>query len=171
METIIKIYRSKLGPKKFDSLEGYAKDFLGFLSDNSQLFPKEVQADYFRELIRSYFLQITRAALDECERIVKAQKSIADDKVVAVLETHIQSWCEELSNCKDIECVPQDISSGLEKLYSAIIEKQIESVFGNARISEQSKKPIKDCRRQDFFKRLLPRDRKFRNCSGRIWRS
>lgn len=155
-ETIIKIYRSKLGSKKFDSLETYAKDFLGFLSDNSQLFPKEVQADYFRELIQSFFLQITKAALDECERIVKVQKSIPDDKVVAVLETHIQSWCEELSNCKDIECVPQEISSGLEKQYSAIIEKQIESVFGNARISEQSKNLLRTAAANLFSKDYFP---------------
>src|SRR5690349_20209812 len=65
-ETIIKMYRSKLGPKKFDSLERYAKDFLVFLSDNSRLFPKEVQTAYFRELIERHFREIAKAALDAC---------------------------------------------------------------------------------------------------------
>ena len=62
-ETIIKVYRAKLGSKKFSSLEDYAKDFLAFLTDNSQLFPKDVQLDYFGELVGNYFRAIVNATL------------------------------------------------------------------------------------------------------------
>lgn len=155
-ETIIKIYRSRLSSKKFDTLESYAKDFLAFLSDNAQLFPKEVQADYFLELIGSYFLQIRKAALDECERIVKDQKSIPNDKVIEVLEEQIRSWCDALAKCKDSDCLPQEISSGLEKEYAAAVEKQIESIFGKAKVSEQSKSLLRTAAIQIFSKDFFP---------------
>lgn len=155
-ETIIKMYRSRLGPRKFDSLESYAKDFLAFLSDNPRLFPKEVQANYLGELIRNYFLQIAREALDECEQIVKKQGSVPDDKVREVLEAHIRSWCDALTKCGDADCLPHDISSGLAKEHSGAIEEQIDSVFGKSKLSEQSKNLLRTAAVQIFSKDFFP---------------
>src|SRR6056297_4061946 len=40
-ETIIKMFRKKLGDKKYDSLFEYGKEFIDFLKNGEQLFPKE----------------------------------------------------------------------------------------------------------------------------------
>lgn len=52
-ETVIKIYRKKLGAKVFSHLEEYADDFLNFLrEEQSFLFPEKIQLEYFTESVR-----------------------------------------------------------------------------------------------------------------------
>ena len=47
-ETIIKVYRNRLGKRKFDTLEQYANDFMAFLDNGNPIFPDSVQEDYLR---------------------------------------------------------------------------------------------------------------------------
>ena len=50
-ELIIKLYRDVLVSenKRLDNLQDYAKNFVSFIENNEALlFPKEVQADYFK---------------------------------------------------------------------------------------------------------------------------
>ena len=47
-DTIIKIYRTKLGQNKFDTLKEYANNFIDFLDNENPLFPESVQEDYLR---------------------------------------------------------------------------------------------------------------------------
>ena len=42
-ESIIKIYRAKLGKEKFSTLKEYADNFLAFLTENTTLFPESEQ--------------------------------------------------------------------------------------------------------------------------------
>lgn len=152
-ETIIKIYRSGLDSKKFLTLEHYAKDFLAFLSDNTQLFPKDVQSEYFRELAGNYFARIAKATLDECDRYVAAHGPINDDKIAELLEAQIRSHCEALGGEKDAECLPQDFFSSLAKEYPAdILESKIRESFGKAQLSEQSKVLLRAAAIQVFSK-------------------
>src|SRR4030042_2786858 len=53
-ESIIKIYRTKIGNRKFDTLAHYADDFINFLK-TTPLFPKEEQENYLTYIVRSYF--------------------------------------------------------------------------------------------------------------------
>lgn len=155
-ETIIKIYRSRLGVRKFSTLEQYAKDFLLFLSDNTQLFPKHVQAEYFRELLGNYFAQIARATLDEGESHVKRHGSIDDGKVAEFLETQIRSHYDSLSGCNDAECLPQEFFSRLAQEYPEVIENQIRDSFGKAVLSDESKALLRKIAAQIFSKDFFP---------------
>ncbi len=155
-ETIIKIYRADLGSKKFSTLEHYAKDFLGFLSDNTQLFPQDVQLHSFGDLVGSYFTRIAKMALDECERYVKDHGPISEDKILEFLEVQICSHCDSLGGCKDAECFPHDFFSGLPKEYQDIIERKIGESFGKAQLSEQSKALLRGAAIQIFSKDFFP---------------
>lgn len=46
-ESIIKIYRTKLGKQNFPTLKEYAKNFLAFLTENKTLFPEPEQEKHF----------------------------------------------------------------------------------------------------------------------------
>ena len=155
-ETIIKVYRAKLGSKKFSSLEDYAKDFLAFLTDNSQLFPKDVQLDYFGELVGNYFRAIVNATLHEGERYVQAHGAIGDDKVSELLEGQIRSHCEPLGSLKDADCLPQDFSLCIGKEYRERIERIIQELFGKAQLSDQSKESLRTAATQIFSKDFFP---------------
>ena len=47
-ETIIKIYRSELGKRKFETLKDYADDFIAFLDNGNPLFPEDRQEKCIR---------------------------------------------------------------------------------------------------------------------------
>ncbi|MGZ9109151.1 MAG: hypothetical protein ACXW4B_10075 [Micavibrio sp.] len=58
-ETIIKVYRSRLGAKTFKKLEDYAEDFLRFLdAEQETLFPKNMQEAALIENIHNCVFQI-----------------------------------------------------------------------------------------------------------------
>jgi len=57
-EIIIKMYRTALGKRKFDSLDDYAEDFLNFLTGPKELFPEEIQGKYYKSMFTGYFLYL-----------------------------------------------------------------------------------------------------------------
>lgn len=50
-ETVIKMYAAKLGAQRFDTLEEYAANFLGFIEGSTALFSPAKQAEYVRNLV------------------------------------------------------------------------------------------------------------------------
>ncbi|MEO8217021.1 MAG: hypothetical protein ABI718_08055 [Acidobacteriota bacterium] len=54
-ETIIKTYRRKVGPRRFDHLDQYAEDFLRHLESSNPLFSDTAQLDSLREHAKSYW--------------------------------------------------------------------------------------------------------------------
>jgi hypothetical protein len=53
-ESIIKIYRTKLGKKQFSALKEYADTFICFLSESITFFPENEQKKYFGRIIAGY---------------------------------------------------------------------------------------------------------------------
>ncbi len=49
-ETIIKMYAHKLGERRFETLQGYASDFLSFIENSTALFPRK-QEEYVQYLV------------------------------------------------------------------------------------------------------------------------
>lgn len=64
-ETIIKIYRNKLGQQKFDTLKEYADNFVDFLDNGNPLFPDSEQEKYLRNTIIDYFYKIREEIFEE----------------------------------------------------------------------------------------------------------
>ncbi|HII01152.1 TPA: hypothetical protein HA351_05730 [Methanosarcinaceae archaeon] len=57
-ETLIKLYRKKLGGKKFEHLENYAEDFIYFLKSQVERFPESVTKDPHYYNIGTYYKKI-----------------------------------------------------------------------------------------------------------------
>jgi hypothetical protein len=56
-EVVAKEFRSTLGKKAFDSLDGYASEFFSFLNSNTRLFPAGVQKEVFLSAARTAALR------------------------------------------------------------------------------------------------------------------
>jgi hypothetical protein len=54
-ETIVKIYRNKLGERKSDTLKDYAHSFIAFLDNGNPLFPENQQKKYIYRNTVIYF--------------------------------------------------------------------------------------------------------------------
>ncbi|MBY8992307.1 MAG: hypothetical protein KGD58_16295 [Candidatus Lokiarchaeota archaeon] len=57
-ETVIKVYRTKLGKKNFKTLKGFADDFINFIKNNFALFPESERTLFVESCIYSYFKKI-----------------------------------------------------------------------------------------------------------------
>ena len=57
---LIKIYRTNLGDKKFNTLKKYVQDFISFLDNGNPLFPTSLQDSYLHNSVESYFKLIKK---------------------------------------------------------------------------------------------------------------
>ena len=57
-ETIIKVFRRRLGDRKSGLLDEYAQDFVRFCEKSTSLFSEKHQRQYFKEAVHSYFVTV-----------------------------------------------------------------------------------------------------------------
>src|SRR5436190_2179821 len=46
-DTVIKVYRDRLGARSFNHVGEYADDFIAFMEKEKELFPEDLQAQWF----------------------------------------------------------------------------------------------------------------------------
>lgn len=85
-ETILKLFRAKLGATEFPTLEAYAEHLIAFLNGNDHLFPQPIQYRYYLQLVRNLFkgiqlgvnhvlLQRARDSVDDGPAVIKRVQS------------------------------------------------------------------------------------------------
>ncbi len=135
-ETIIKIYRSKLGKREFNTLEEYANDFISFLGGGNPLFPASVQEDYVRNLIHAYFSFVKNVITDQIHSKIEKKGKITDKEikqiVSGVIKEHYKGW-EKTDN---VPSIPGSYNKDITDKYGEIIDKTIEDVFEELPISK-----------------------------------
>lgn len=97
-EVVVKEFRSSLGKKTFNSLEGYALEFFSFLNGSTRLFPSQVQ--------KEVFLSAARAAAVRC--VIGLND---DDKDPAKLRAEVEEAV--VSKRKHVDGLP--LAPGIEK--------------------------------------------------------
>jgi len=141
-DIIIKSYRKKLGIKKFNKLNQYAKNLISFLNSNA-LFSKKQQDIYFLRCIYSYFREI-RDEIEEVMQDVLKKENIADKEriqteVFKIVDKHHRK-------CK----VTKDLfnktvlSKKIQKKYNTEIKKAIKDIFENIHFSSAYGKKLKE---------------------------
>ena len=90
-ETIIKVYRKRLGSKRYEYLKQYADDFCAFLESNQNyLFKTEYLAQFLQEHLRSMTIQYIRYLTEEVARgSVKPEAQVDDAQFLASLKSVI----------------------------------------------------------------------------------
>lgn len=139
-ETIIKMYRKKLGNSKFNMLDEYAKNFLEFLNNNKRLFSEKMQSKYFYDYITGYFFNRVKEDIkNEITKGIQNKNKIneADQRKVieAVINRHFKSWREQ----KYLDSIPKSFGSSLIKKYHDLIEKSINDVFEQLPLTKNQK--------------------------------
>lgn len=67
-ETVVKIYTQKLGSRRFDTLDQYAKDFLSFIEGATSLFPPDDQKSHVEAAVRTVWSGLARRAQDAVQQ-------------------------------------------------------------------------------------------------------
>ena len=143
-ETIIKMYRRQFDQAEnvFDTLEEYAKDFLGYLDNNEGLFPTDVQQRYLQELVQDFFEGIRdKIDLDNWEtfRYSGKESAAANNKAAKriILET-FTLW----NGKQDVNCFDPAIGSHLISELSDKIVKLIGDNFAIWQIDAEAQNAL-----------------------------
>ena len=142
-ESIIKIYRSKLGEGKFDTLEKYADDFIGFLDKSNLLFPESGQEKYLYGSIFSYF-KLMRDEINEMfQKTIKEEGKITGIQTrqitAKVIRRHYDIW----EKAEALPSIPETHIEGILNRYADIIGRAIKQVFKKLPLSNVSLNQLK----------------------------
>lgn len=119
-ETILKMYRKKLGLGKFDTLEEYAADLIKYIDGNDHLFPLAVQDQFYLNLIRTLFNSINEKVKDAIYQDYKDEDiDLEGDVAHEIIQEMLTEWRAK----KDIECFDIAIGAKMAGKFSSDINQ------------------------------------------------
>src|SRR4030043_626545 len=137
-ESIIKIYRTKLGRQQFSTLKEYADNFISFLSENVTLFPETEQEKYFFRTVSGYFIDIKREIDEQVEGKISCDRKITETSVKEIVEQTIRKHSEVWNKVAKLNHIPADYDKNLIKSYGELIIKAKDEIFQQLPISEKT---------------------------------
>ncbi len=140
-ETVVKIYAQKLGSRRFDTLDQYAKDFLGFIEGATSLFPPEDQKSHLEGAVRAVWSGLYRDKLSER---TSGKSGISDDDKIAALTEIVRGdheiWANKYS---DLEGLGADYGPRVVKTYEDVIEHLEKQVFEGMKLPRTLKSDLR----------------------------
>jgi len=138
-ETIIKIYRSKLGKQKFGTLKEYADNFIAFLNNGNPLFPEDQQREYLDGSTRSYFnYKIKEEINEKVQSIIDKEGKITNIQVKQITSDVIKRYYDNCENVKMLPSIPKTHIKDIINKYGNIIDKARKEMFEELPISGAS---------------------------------
>lgn len=160
-ETIIKIYRNSLGKAKFNTVEDYADDFIGFLDDHNPLFPKVVQERYIHRNIYGYFGFIKSLIKTNIRSIIDKEGQITREEITQIVSEVIDEHFEKWENTDQIPSVPQDHQENIFNEYGTKVNTAIDEVFEELPVSDDHLGKLRQIATSlfsKFLKKITPGD-------------
>ena len=169
-ETIIKVYRKRLGCRTLAHLEDYASDFLRFLNGNRLLFPASDQQNYFKGLVRAFYQRVNDDINKKIKEALNCSPKNASDIIRRLFIQKLKSTLLISKKRKTCQVFQNNLQSRLRRKFKAQLQKIQADVF--SKITFEFVRPIKT----KYFIRVAFRARQFqvkcsfwsRNC--RLWR-
>jgi hypothetical protein len=155
-ETIIKIYRSKLGKQKFNTLKEYTDNFIDFLDNGNPLFPDPEQEKYLSGTISGYFYHIKNEIFKEVRSTIDNEGKVEYSQIERItsddIERHYDLW-----NTSDLlPSIPKTHIKDIIKKYASSIDKAKNEMFGELPISEKSSEQLNEISASIFSKNCFP---------------
>jgi hypothetical protein len=160
-ESIIKIYRAKLGKEKFSTLKEYANNFLDFLTENTTLFPESEQEKHFFRTIARYFVDIKNEIDAEVKTKLNSDKKIAETSIKDIVERVIKKHFDIWDKTDRLNHIDADSNKSLIEKYGEVISQARNKVFQQLPISEKSFNELRI-----ICANIFSKDRFARNSSG-----
>jgi len=156
-ETIIKIYRSKLGKHNFATFKKYVDDFVTFLDNGNPLFPEAQQKKYLYGVTSGYFNNRIKNDINgKVKSIIKQKGKITDSEIEQtisnVIEHHYNLW----ENAKALPPIPKTHIEKIIDRYSDIIDEARKDVFEKLPISVVSLDQLKKISASLVSKDIFP---------------
>jgi hypothetical protein len=151
-ETIIKVYRNKLGDEKFDTIEDQAENFINFLDNGNDLFSDFSQEREFKFSILSYFDMIKSQIKTKINEEISNHGPILDKKVKIIINKLIEQHYDCWKDGDNIPSIPKEFNSELIIQYEEVIEDAIKQIFEKLPLSPELKTKLKSIASNLFSK-------------------
>ena len=142
-ETIIKIYRNKLGKKKFDTLKEYANSFIEFLDHGNSLFPDTVQEVYIQSSISAYFKFIKDRIIKKIHSIIDERGKVSEQETKQIVSSIIKEDYERWEKANNIQSIPKSFNKNIVNKNRRIIKKEMKKTFEKLPISKSNSNQLR----------------------------
>jgi len=154
-ETIIKIYRNKLGKQKFDTLKEYTDNFVDFLDNGNPLFPDSEQEKYLHHTIFGYFYQIKEEIFEEVRSTIDDEGLIEDSQIKQITSDAIERYHDHWNAFDLLPSIPDTHINDIIKKYRSIIEEAKNKMLEELPISKKSSGQLNEIGASIFSKNLF----------------
>lgn len=145
-ESIIKVFRTKLGSQRCQTLREYATAFISYLNKANPLFPPKVQEEYFKKTIGSFFNHLKDRIDEKVKSIIVKNGKIDDVQILQIVNETILERFENWSQKENLKSLPRNHDKKIINKYAHIISEAKVKVFGKLPVSKKSHdKLIKMC--------------------------
>jgi len=155
-ETIIKIYRNKLGAQKFETLKEYANDFIDFLDNGNPLFPDSEQEKYVYGSTSGYFKVIKQEIDEQVASIIEQKGKITKKEIKQMTSDTIKKHYNEWMNIQILTSISKTHIKNIIDRYEPLIIQAKEDVFEKLPISVRSLNQLKKIGGSLFSRNLFP---------------
>ncbi|MBD2107284.1 hypothetical protein [Nodosilinea sp. FACHB-13] len=143
-ESLIKVYRAKLGKTYFPTISAYAEDFLNFLSNNTHYFLPEDQERSFRAVILSTFFNIKQNIEKELLGIKKESKDgkVTSTRIKTIIDEAIDDCFNYLDKKKFAAGFDKTFATSLISENDAVTNELMDQVFEDLKINKSNKSKL-----------------------------
>lgn len=151
-ETIVKMYRSKLGTKRFDTVDEYAKDILTFIQSSTNVFPASVQQRHFVSRFAACLTALKTDLDNALSGLFKATTPVTPTVVADQFQRKIKAYATHLRMLPRIPQCGRNYSRALIANHSKEIEQIVSEV-----LEKLPRRPLDDARLRFVAKALICR--------------
>lgn len=158
-ETIIKIYRAKLGKNKFETLKQYSEDFISFLDNGNPIFSENMQKEYFESRLFEYFLKMREEIEKEASFIFSEKDELTYDDTKKITSNIIKKHYEGWKNSEFGPSIPESFIDEIIEKHKDFIDESIKEIFEKLPISKRQLAQLKETAANIFSKfYIIPDD-------------
>jgi hypothetical protein len=146
-ETLVKLHRSKLGRKRFGSLQEYAENFLKWLETEApKLFPEEQQKGYAETMAWFCFLDVRDAIEDAMKEALEEAPpdGLTEDQQAALVTQVIEDRHAIWQSAKSGANLPAGFGLTVVETHKSVVDEARDGVFEKLPLSEQDLKLLNE---------------------------
>ncbi len=139
-ESIIKIYRSRLGLDTFKKVTDYVDNFLAFLSGGDLQFSssEEEQEEYLRRSVHWCFKSIRERIDESVSRELYRKREIEESVLESLTAQIIKSESDEWSGAEAAPLAPTSFGNELTEMYRKLVIQAQSAIFEGLPLTEES---------------------------------
>ena len=134
-ETLISIYRDQAGGKTLDTVDAYARDFIGFLSNNGDLFSQDQQDREFCKHVAVVMSIIAQDFDYQVRRFQEAKAGKLSDHLNSIFEFVVDALHDDYHTSidgarrPDLDCFPDGMADQLKRRYGGPVSDIVDSLI------------------------------------------